>query len=206
MRRILAPILLLTLLFPSIAFGETMALNPATGKALILIENKWLPAESKFEENKWSINTEPTEVLSAGLIAYQKKDYATALREWKPFAEEGYAYAQLMLAGMYREGEGIPQDYGTAIKWYRVLAKRGDNVAHFALGEMYRAGHGVSQDLVKAHMWFNLSAASGHTAVPESKKNAAMTRDEIAKEMTSRQISKAQILARECVAKNYKGC
>jgi uncharacterized protein len=29
-----------------------------------------------------------------GYAAYKNGDYATALREWKPFAEQGYASAQ----------------------------------------------------------------------------------------------------------------
>ena len=48
-------------------------------------------------------------------------------------------------------------------------------------------------------MWANISASS-------SEKNGAEVRDIIAKDMTPSQIEKSQDLARECVAKNYKGC
>ncbi len=48
--------------------------------------------------------------LQKGLDAYNKKDYATALREWKPLAEQGNAFAQYNLGIMYRQGNGVSQD------------------------------------------------------------------------------------------------
>ena len=48
-----------------------------------------------------------------GLTAVQSGDYATALREWTPLAEQGNASAQFGLGLMYREGRGVPQDYKT---------------------------------------------------------------------------------------------
>jgi len=50
-----------------------------------------------------------------GFTAYNSGDYATALREWKPLAEQGDAYAQTSLGLMYANGDGVPQDYKTAI-------------------------------------------------------------------------------------------
>ena len=44
--------------------------------------------------------------VQKGWDAYDKKDYATALREWKPFAERGDAYAQTNLGFMYAKGVG----------------------------------------------------------------------------------------------------
>ena len=32
-----------------------------------------------------------------GLAAYERGDYATALREWRPLARQGYAHAQYIL-------------------------------------------------------------------------------------------------------------
>ena len=44
-----------------------------------------------------------------GLIAAQNGDFATALREWTPLAEQGDASAQFNLGVMYRNGKGVPQ-------------------------------------------------------------------------------------------------
>ena len=48
-------------------------------------------------------------------------------------------------------------------------------------------------------MWQNIAASNGD-------EGAAKNRDLTAKEMTPRQLAEAQNLARECVAKEYKGC
>jgi uncharacterized protein len=134
-----------------------------------------------------------------GLTAYQSGDYATALREWKPLAEQGNAVAQYNLGGMYAYGRGVPQDYKTALKWWRLAAEQGNANAQFNLGLMYGNGTGVIQDNVYAHMWWNIAASSGN-------KVAVKNRDIVAGEMTPAQIAEAQKLARECVAKEYKGC
>ena len=51
-----------------------------------------------------------------GLSAAQTGDFVTALREWKPLAEQGDAYAQYNLGLMYFNGLGVPQDEKTALK------------------------------------------------------------------------------------------
>ena len=71
-----------------------------------------------------------------GLTAAQRGDYATALREWKPLAEQGNADAQYNLGVMYAQGKGIPQNHKTAVKWYRLAAKQGDAFAQYNLGNM----------------------------------------------------------------------
>ena len=50
-----------------------------------------------------------------GLTAARSGDFATALRQWKPLAEQGNAAAQYNLGQMYRDGQGVPQDYKTAV-------------------------------------------------------------------------------------------
>lgn len=58
--------------------------------------------------------------LDEGLAAYRKADYATALRELKPLAIQGNSASQLVIGGMYANGQGVPQDYKEAAKWYRL--------------------------------------------------------------------------------------
>ena len=45
-----------------------------------------------------------------GFDAWDRGDFATALREWTPLAEQGYASAQYNLGQMYRRGDGVPQN------------------------------------------------------------------------------------------------
>jgi hypothetical protein len=60
-----------------------------------------------------------------GLAAAQSGDYATALKEWEPLAEQGDASVQYNLGVMYEGGLGIPQDYANAVKWYTLAAEQG---------------------------------------------------------------------------------
>ncbi len=45
-----------------------------------------------------------------GLAAAKRGDYAAALREWLPLAEQGNAAAQYNVGLMYGLGKGVPQD------------------------------------------------------------------------------------------------
>ena len=64
-----------------------------------------------------------------GWTAYQSGDYATALREWKPLAEQGNALAQFALGWMYENGQGVPQDNVYAHMWWNIAASSGDKDA-----------------------------------------------------------------------------
>ena len=132
--------------------------------------------------------------FQAALEAYERGDYATALKEFRPLAEQGEAEAQHKLGGMYASGRGVPQDYAEAGKWYRRAAEQGQQGDQFMLGSMYYAGRGVPQDYVQAHMWYNLAAAGQ----PGRTRNVAVgSRDEIVKLMTPADVAKAERLARE---------
>ena len=137
--------------------------------------------------------------LTKGIEAYHAGDYATALQEWKPLAEQGDAAAQLFLGFMHDYGEGVPQNFKAAVKWYRKAAEQGDADAQYNLGFMYEFGKGVIQDKVLAHMWYNIGTANGDEL-------SAKYRDEIAKDMSREAIEKAQAMARECLASDYKNC
>jgi TPR repeat protein len=74
-----------------------------------------------------------------GTAAYDRGDYATALRLFRPPADQGDARAQFALGWMYQYGKGVPLDYAAAIKWYRLAADQGLAGAQAFLGGMYGA-------------------------------------------------------------------
>ena len=137
--------------------------------------------------------------FAKGIAAAQAGDDATAFQEFKKAAEQGHAKAQYNLGLMYDNGRGVLQDYKQAVKWYRLAAEKGIAKAQANLGLMYHNGRGVLHDSVYAHMWWNIAASEGH-------ENAKKARDTIVQDMTQTQIAEANRLARECVAKEYKGC
>ena len=98
-----------------------------------------------------------------GLAAYKSGDYATALGEFRPLAEQGHADAQTMLGNQYFVGRGVPQDDKTAVKWYTLAAEQGNANAQYRLGEIYELGHwGVRQSFNTALKWYNLGAEQGN--------------------------------------------
>jgi len=93
-----------------------------------------------------------------GLRAYDGGDYATTVRIWRELAEEGDPMAQLGLAGLYRQGSGVPRDLGEAARLYRAAALQGNSDAQINLARLYLEGAGVGRDPVKAHAWLTLAA------------------------------------------------
>ncbi len=67
--------------------------------------------------------------FEAGKEAYYRGDYDTALKEWRPLAEQGFASAQNNLAKMYRRGEGVPKDDVLAHMWWSLAAAQGHEPA-----------------------------------------------------------------------------
>src|SRR2546430_2572729 len=74
--------------------------------------------------------------------AYEHGDYATAMRIFRPLADQGNSVAQNYLGNMYNLGWGVPQDYTEALRWYRLAADQDLANAKFKIGTMYNAGHG----------------------------------------------------------------
>ena len=99
--------------------------------------------------------TQPHNLVSLiGLAAYKSGDYATALREFRPLANQRNAGAQFSLGLMYSKGLGVPQDYAEALKWYRKEAEQGSAGAQNNLGIMYSNGYGVQHDYGEAVRWY----------------------------------------------------
>ena len=127
------------------------------------------------------------------------QDYKTAVKWFRLAAEQELAAAQSNLGVMYFEGQGVLQNYKTALKWYALAANQGNVPAQYGLGQLYPNGRGVIQDYITAHMWANIAAVNGSEIAPK-------LRNAIAKEKTPAQIHAAQKRAKDCIAKNYKGC
>ncbi|AXI45099.1 sel1 repeat family protein [Sulfitobacter sp. SK012] len=145
----------------------------------------------------------PPAQYNIGVLYYDgngvPQDFAEAEKWLRLAAEQGYVSAQYNLGLMYDKGDGVPQDIAEAVKWLRLAAEQGNAESQMHLGLMYVWGDGVIQDNVYAHMWWDISASLGY-------EDAKGNRDIVAKRMTDDEIAQAQQLARECVAKDYKGC
>jgi TPR repeat protein len=99
--------------------------------------------------------------FQSGLQAYERKDYATALKEWQPLAEKGDANAQYNLGLLYAQGAGGAPDFKKAAEWYEKAAQQGVAAAQYNLAIMYSNGQGAPKDLQKAAEWYQKAANAG---------------------------------------------
>ncbi len=94
--------------------------------------------------------------LEDSQAAYNKGDYATALRLVRPLADQGNAAAQYNLGLMYSIGQGVPQDYVQAHKWLNLGALDGDKDAiksrDIVAGKMTPAQIAEAQKLAREWM------------------------------------------------------
>src|SRR5262249_21755466 len=105
----------------------------------------------------------PTEAaFQRGLAAYNRQDYATALRAWQPLAQHGNPAAQSALGMMYERGWGVAQNDAEAVQWFRKAANQGNALGQANLGMMYEQGRGVAQNDAEAVQWFRKAANQGN--------------------------------------------
>ncbi len=164
--------------------------------------------------------------FKSGMDAHQRGDYATALREWQPLAEQGDALAQYNLGLLYDNGRGVQKDYAQARQWYEKAAAQGHADAQVNLGILYDYGRSIPQDFKKAVYWYRLSAKQGNDLAQRrlglmyergdgverdivqaymwyilgtagGADRGAARKDALIKQMTPEQIAEAQKLARE---------
>ena len=170
-----------------------------------------------------------------GMDAANSGDYATALKELHPLAEQGLAEAQFILGGMYLNGRGVPQDYDEAVKWFRLATKQWDADRQWIFSHKQHDGDGALKKNADTVEWYRLAAEKGNASaqadlggmyatgkgVPQDSimahmwynlgianghKLSSTNRDDLAKQMTPAAIEKAEAMARECMSSGYTKC
>jgi len=99
--------------------------------------------------------------INEGFVAWDRGDFQVALKELRPLAETGDAFAQFMLGSMYHNGSGVTADAVEAVKWFRMAAELGNVNAQVTLGTMYLSGQDVMQDDATAARWYRQAAEQG---------------------------------------------
>jgi len=132
--------------------------------------------------------------FSTGLEAYNKGDFATAAKEWRPLADQGDAAVQYNIGLLYLDGKGVPQDPAQAVKWFTRSAEQDYTEAQHDLGAMFGAGQGVKRDYIQAYKWLNICAAKGNSG-------CVSQRDLVAKKLKAFQLATAQRLSSEFTPK-----
>lgn len=170
--------------------------------------------------------------LQEGITAYRYGNFALALKELRPIADEGDAKAQALLGDMYGGGNGVPLNHKEAASWYRKAAAQGNAAAQFSLGVMCERGIGIPQNDKEAASWYHKAAELGYAeaqytlgvmyekgqsavridlvqahkwfslAVANGFEIAEESLEEIKSKMSREQIEKAQSMAKEWQSKH----
>ncbi len=102
-----------------------------------------------------------------GFLAAEAEDWATALKEWVPLAEEGNAGAQTNLGQMYARGIGVIEDHVIAAKYHAAAAEQGVQPSMFYMAVAFGAGDGVPVDAIQAWKWAMLCQKQGDPDIRE---------------------------------------
>jgi hypothetical protein len=90
-------------------------------------------ARRRMREERAALERERRQIWAPGfrrgLTAFEEGDYAKALSEWRPLADQGHAEAQYRLGKMHEKGWGTAKDSDAALRWYRLAAKQGHEQA-----------------------------------------------------------------------------
>ncbi|PIE41144.1 MAG: hypothetical protein CSA49_04745 [Gammaproteobacteria bacterium] len=115
-----------------------------------------LGAMSMYQTARRPIKTTATdcEIRGGEYVAFDRADYATALKIWLPIAEAGDAEAQTYVGEIFEKGLGIKPDYKAAANWYRKAAEQSFSRAQINLGNLYEKGLGVPKDKAVALNWY----------------------------------------------------
>jgi TPR repeat protein len=94
---------------------------------------------------------------------FQAGDHAGAAQIVTRAAEAGNAVAQLRLALMYDQGDGVKRSSKAAFGWYSRAAQQGEPESQNQLGLYLELGEGVAENWDLAARYFEASATQGWT-------------------------------------------
>ncbi|MBC7907645.1 MAG: SEL1-like repeat protein [Rhodospirillaceae bacterium] len=96
-----------------------------------------------------------------GVNAYQRKDWASAAKEFQPLAAAGHVGALNRLGQMTLNGQGVVKNESEALRLLLSAAEKGDAAAQNAVGSLYFKGIGTARDVAQALIWFGRAADQG---------------------------------------------
>jgi TPR repeat protein len=172
--------------------------------ALALLAALTVPLTAAAHARK-AVPSDPAlhEQYQAGLAAYLNRDYAAALKAWRPLAEQKTesSAAQIFLGFMHAKGLGVEPDPLAAVAWYRRAADQDDMLAQLRLGLLYRGGEGAAPDSVQAFLWITLAARQESHV----QKVAQALQEAVAAELTPAQLTEAKHLVDAWIETHRKG-
>ena len=97
-----------------------------------------------------------------GLAAFNTGDFATALKAWRPLAEQAEPRSEAGIGFMYHRGMGVVVDDNAAAFWLTRAAEHGQAEGQLMLGIRFYYGRGVPQSYVRSYAWCDLAEDNGN--------------------------------------------
>ncbi len=118
------------------------------------------------------------------------KDVSGAITYYQRAADKGSREATHALAALYASGTNGVADFKQAFTLFDRAARAGNVDSQYNLGVLYAAGQGTKVNLAESYKWFAIAAQGGD-------KNAATSRDEIARQLDPQTLSNAKAQLRK---------
>lgn len=126
------------------------------------------------------------------------QDNVEAVKWFQKAADQGYGEAYTNLGYMYDVGLGVKQDQQKAVSLYLNGVEKGSLNAMLNVGVSYWKGEGVAKDIVQAYKWLDLARFYTQSSPNmQLKYRVRGALDEVKKEISKEQISKAEQLIKE---------
>lgn len=108
-----------------------------------------------------TVSYESLDPYDAGMAAYLKGDFQSALIAWTPLAPKD-PRAQVGLGDIYYYGGGgVPADPAQALVWYYKAGISGNRWGELALAKAMLEDKGVKQDYAAANYWYRNAGMHG---------------------------------------------
>ncbi|MCG8317127.1 MAG: caspase family protein [Pseudomonadales bacterium] len=153
------------------------------------------------------------EIRGGEYVAFDRADYATALKIWLPLADAGDPEAQTYVGEIFEKGLGIKPDYNAAAQWYTKAAQQNFSRAQINLGNLYEKGLGVPKDKAVALNWYrkasgvqsdDLQYTSTVEIASEAQKELDALREEVAFKTKQLDDLKSQLASTQLQLKDRK--
>lgn len=150
------------------------------------------PKEALEELSKYIKSKDPRAAFYSAIIYLFEDDVDSkkGLELLERAVRQGYPPAIGTYAGLYLHGEVVPQDRHKALMYYEISAQQGYGPSQFNCGILYKNGEKIPKDLVKAFVYLTM-AAHNSKDLDELTIDATEYRDQVIKEMTSKQYQEA---------------
>lgn len=108
-----------------------------------------------------AITKQGSEIAELGEEAFNREEYAEAVKYFKELSDSGNLYGQFMLGKCYYSGLGVQKDFKIAFELFSKAAQGNMPEAINSKGVCYLKGRGTKQDFSKAAECFKEAAERG---------------------------------------------